>query len=430
MAIISGGKIIEGGLGTYYNAGAPVNGTNEIQTITIGGTPTAGSFTLTFDGHTTGAITWSATNATLIANTDAALEALPNIGTGGVTTADATLSSGIGTYTVTFIGNNAKKNVALMTGTSSLTGSSPTLAIATTTAGVDATHRGAAPGASLYDTTNNDFYVNTGTALEPVWGSSIGDVPSGVTATADQINTLTSVTPGTAAASKAVVLGASKEIATITTATITNLTTTTATVTTGNITTANAPTVNATNVDAGASGTAGSVEIFPTTASSGKLALTAADNAGNTTTTIVNASQATTRTYTIPDALANATFLLGLMGASGVARTATADGLTTGTIAAGGVMQFITVTSADANHIIVLPTPTPGTIIIMVNGATGYEIRSSAPTTVLINDGTGGAAVESAIAASTLVIMVCKTATAWAGFSLVGTTLAAVEAAA
>jgi hypothetical protein len=415
MAVISGGKIIEGGLGPYYMAGAPVNGTNEIQTITIGGTPTAGSFTLTFDGHTTGAITWSATNATLIANTDAALEALPNIGTGGVTTADATLSSGIGTYTVTFTGNNAKKNVALMTGTSSLTGSSPTLAIATTTAGVDASFRGAAPGATLYDTTGSDFYVNTGTALEPVWGSSVGSIPSGVTASADEINTLTSVTAGTATASKALVIGASKEIATITSATITTLT---------------SPTVNSTNVDAGASGTAGTVDIFPTTASSGKLALTAADNAGNTTTTIVNASQATTRTYTIPDALANSSFLLGLMGGAGVARTATADGLTTGTIAAGGVMQFVTVTSADANHIIVLPTPTPGTVIILVNGATGYELRSSAPSTVLINDGTGGAAVESAIAASTLVIAVCKDATHWAGFSLVGTTLAAVEAAA
>lgn len=430
MPIITGGTIIEGGLGPYYTAGAPVNGTNEIQTITIGGTPTAGTFTLTFDGHTTGAITWSATNNTLLANIDTALEALPNIGTGGVTTADSTLSSGIGALLVTFTGNNAKKNVALMTGTSSLTGTAPTLAIATTTAGVTATQRGAAPGASLYDTTNNDFYINTGTALEPVWGNGIGDVPSGVAASADEINVLDGVTAGTAVASKALVIGASKEISTITTATITNLTTTTATVTTGNITTGNVTTVNATNIDAGASGTAGSVEVFPTTAAKGKLAITAADNTGNTTTTIVNALQATTRTYTIPDALANASFLLGLMGGASVARTATADGLTTGTIADGGVMQFVTVTSADANHIIVLPTPTPGTIVIMANGATGYEIRSSAPTTVLINDGTGGAAVESAIAASTLVIAVCKTATAWAAFSLVGTTLAAVEAAA
>lgn len=65
-----------------------------------------------------------------------------------------------------------------------------------------------------------------------------------------------------------------------------------------------------TNIDAGASGTAGSVDIFPTTALKGKLALTAADSAGDTTTTIVNASQAAARTYTIPDAGASASFVM------------------------------------------------------------------------------------------------------------------------
>lgn len=47
-----------------------------------------------------------------------------------------------------------------------------------------------------------------------------------------EISVLDGVTPGTATASKAVVLGSSKEISTITTATITNLTTTTLTPTT------------------------------------------------------------------------------------------------------------------------------------------------------------------------------------------------------
>lgn len=126
--------------------------------------------------------------------------------------------------------------------------------------------------------------------------------------------------------------------------------------------------------------------------------------------------------------ITNAT--IGALTYATASRTATADGLTTGTIAAAGMIQFVTVTSSDANHIIVLPAPTPGTIVILINGATGYEVRSSAPTTVLINGGTGGAAVESAIAASTMAIFICKTATAWAAFSLAGTTLAAVEAAA
>ena len=112
-----------------------------------------------------------------------------------------------------------------------------------------------------------------------------------------------------------------------------------------------------------------------------------------------------------------------------VARTATADGSGTGTIAAAGLLQFVTVTSDDANKIVVLPTPTPGTIVVLRNGATGYELRSSAPGTIAINGG-AGANAESAIAASTMVIAVCTTATTWQAIGLAGTTLAAVEAAA
>lgn len=163
------GPTIEGGM-DYQNAGAPVNGTNEVQTLTFGGTPTGGTFKLAFDGHTTGPITWSATNNTLRDNVDAALEALPNIGTGGVTVAVGTMTAGIGTLTITFAANLAKLAVATITvALNSLTGTSPTLAVAETTPGVSATARGAAPGAKLTDTTNMKLYINTGTALEPTW---------------------------------------------------------------------------------------------------------------------------------------------------------------------------------------------------------------------------------------------------------------------
>jgi hypothetical protein len=110
-----------------------------------------------------------------------------------------------------------------------------------------------------------------------------------------ELDFIDGVTAGTATASKAVVLGTSKEIATITT---------------GTITTINNTTLNSVNIDAGSSGAAGTVDIFPTTALKGKIALTAADSAGDTTTTIVNASQAAARTYTIPDAGASASFLM------------------------------------------------------------------------------------------------------------------------
>lgn len=68
--------------------------------------------------------------------------------------------------------------------------------------------------------------------------------------------------------------------------------------------------LDAVNFDAGASGTAGSLDVFPTTASKGKVSLAAADSAGDTTTTITNASQAGARTYTIPDAGASASFVM------------------------------------------------------------------------------------------------------------------------
>ena len=98
---------IEGGIGPYENAGVPSAGTSEVQTLTIGGTPTGGTFTLTYDGQTTAAISWSATNNTLRDNVDTALEALTNIGTGGVTTAVGTMTSGVGTLTITFAGDLA-----------------------------------------------------------------------------------------------------------------------------------------------------------------------------------------------------------------------------------------------------------------------------------------------------------------------------------
>lgn len=98
-------------------------------------------------------------------------------------------------------------------------------------------------------------------------------------------STITGITAGTVTASKAAVVDANKDIGDF-------------------------RNLDAVNFDAGVSGTAGSVDIFPATAAKGKIAITAADSAGDTTTTIVNASQAAARTYTIPDAGASASFVL------------------------------------------------------------------------------------------------------------------------
>lgn len=93
------------------------------------------------------------------------------------------------------------------------------------------------------------------------------------------------------------------------------------------------------DIDLGASGTAGTVEIFPATASRGKMKFSAADSAGNTTTEVVNASQAGARTYTIPDAGASASFVMteGAQTVNGVKTFGSAPVMSGASITAGTI---------------------------------------------------------------------------------------------
>jgi hypothetical protein len=169
MAVIENPRPIEGGLsGGVISAGAPSAGTDEVWTLTIDAT--GGTFKLAHNGFTTAAISWSATNGTLVSNVDTALEALASIGTGGVTTAVGTMTAGVGTLTLTAAGNLGKSASfgTLSVATNSLTGTA-TLSVAKTTPGVDATGRGASKGATLTDVTNGIAYINTGTAIAPTW---------------------------------------------------------------------------------------------------------------------------------------------------------------------------------------------------------------------------------------------------------------------
>lgn len=86
--------------------------TNEVQTITItGGTPTSGTFRLTYDGQQTAVIDFDATAAEV----QSALEALSNIAPGDVACSGGPLpGAGIA---VEFRGNLRQTNVALMTAT-------------------------------------------------------------------------------------------------------------------------------------------------------------------------------------------------------------------------------------------------------------------------------------------------------------------------
>lgn len=113
-----------------------------------------------------------------------------------------------------------------------------------------------------------------------------------------------------------------------------------------------APGLAVKDLDLGASGSAGSLDIFPATASKGKLAVTAADNAGNTTTLITVGAQAAARAYTVPDAGADASFDLikGNAAASGAAGwTGTLAARKTG-IANNTATDVITVTVPNGNH--------------------------------------------------------------------------------
>jgi hypothetical protein len=107
----------------YIGANAVTDGKSaEVQTVTITGAPTGGTFTLTAGGSTTAAIPYNATASQLRSALNS-LESVP----------DAVVSLSGAVYTVKFpVGTN----VAAMTATPSFTGgTSPSVAIATVTDG-------------------------------------------------------------------------------------------------------------------------------------------------------------------------------------------------------------------------------------------------------------------------------------------------------
>lgn len=108
---------------------------------------------------------------------------------------------------------------------------------------------------------------------------------------------------------------------------------------------------------------------------------------------------------------------------------ATATGAGTGTIPDTARWANVVVTTG-VNDIVVLPTPTPGRIVALKIGATGCEVRSSAPATVAINGGTGASA-ESAVPAGAFCVFICTSATTWQAFQIAADgTIAGVQAAA
>ncbi|HTF54489.1 MAG TPA: P22 phage major capsid protein family protein, partial [Pseudonocardia sp.] len=112
-------------MGCNYIADGPAS--NEVQTVTVTGTPTGGSFTLTYQGKTTAAIAYNATaaqvKAALVAGTD-------------LTANQVSVANGPFPGTAVVVTFDTGSDVAQMTATGSLTGgTTPAVAVTTTTAG-------------------------------------------------------------------------------------------------------------------------------------------------------------------------------------------------------------------------------------------------------------------------------------------------------
>lgn len=140
-------------------------GANEVQTVTITGTPTGGTFTLSAFGATTAAIAFNASAAAV----QAALEAISTIGTGNVLAAGGPLpGSGV---TLTFQGALAQQDLPQLTiGTNALTGgASPTPSVATTTPGRSGARFVTIDLPGVWDTPNtNENEANTRTYSFPL----------------------------------------------------------------------------------------------------------------------------------------------------------------------------------------------------------------------------------------------------------------------
>lgn len=106
------------------------------------------------------------------------------------------------------------------------------------------------------------------------------------------------------------------------------------------------------------------------------------------------------------------------------ARTATADGLTTGLIADN--VSFVTVTSANAAHAVTLPAAAAASIgrtIDLFVGANGYELVTPATGNNTINTVDADGTNQLDVAANTLLRCVQVSATGWFAYTVAATTI-------
>lgn len=108
--------------------------TNEVQSLAISGTPTGGTFTLTYDGQTTAGIAYNANAAAV----QSALEALSNVATNDIVCTGGALPGTAVTMTFSGTGTTEETNVSQIyaDGASLTGGTSPAATVTTTTQGL------------------------------------------------------------------------------------------------------------------------------------------------------------------------------------------------------------------------------------------------------------------------------------------------------
>lgn len=111
---------------------------NEVQSLAVNAT--GGSFTVTFEGQTTGALPYNVEDTGGQRSLQSALEGLSTVGAQNVTVRKRQISPGESKYTIEFTGSLATKGVAQLTAESAgLSGGNATATVATTIQGFNST---------------------------------------------------------------------------------------------------------------------------------------------------------------------------------------------------------------------------------------------------------------------------------------------------
>jgi hypothetical protein len=130
--------------------------TNEVQSLTLTGTATGGTFTLTFGGQATANLPFNASAAAV----QSALQAISTVGTGNVVCTGGTLPGTA--VTITFTGTLGGMPLNLLTATNALTGTgSPAPAITRSTAGVAYVNHAARAALAKAVANNPSGYIDT-----------------------------------------------------------------------------------------------------------------------------------------------------------------------------------------------------------------------------------------------------------------------------